>query len=426
MKNPIDCLKRVLATAGLFMLLTMNSSCNFDWLFGPPKPDGQVSFLILHNNEEGKIGRGSYMSIATIEQNEAELDKIDIYVDQGGTGGNQFFYPPDGSYALRDNVDVTGDKIAMRLHTHFNYIHPAPAGSHTLASRGVLIDTEPESYVWLPMVPAARPDYEFTNLEGFPRIGESGQVAYASGWNDRLYGDTWYARSVRYDPVSDDYIAAHDPVDFCLGQPGVTLSTKALANPDCFLSPDGKYLYGTVSSFAWVGGSGGEECRIIYQYDIAKGSYTRLGELSEKLVKIHGWTSNKEAIYYFDKTNNLYKLLDLEDYSIQTISAQPPSLVPPLMYCRNQWNENGYVIHWGYNAILYMNLRANRKTEIATPAQAFFPQFAPDGTGIYFMLKSTTANYLCKTDGLTETATIDTLCDFPVSVREFLVIGNEE
>ncbi len=393
--------KALYATVGFVITMMLVSGCIFN--FSSPKVSDIDQFIALHNNDEGKIGSGSYLSLMDVQKGEANFDHL---VD---------IYPRIGNSML-EYVDVLGNQISLALHNDFRSMDPAPAGNHVHSWRGAVVDIQNKSWKRLPLLAASRPANEYTTIECTPTISESGHIIYVSGWNDRIYWDTWDHRVVRYNTSNDEFIAAKPVVDWAKKQPEASTATaNAWVNRGpWFASDDGNFLYGSLWAGYYSGWVFSNEFSILCKYDIQNATFERLGSSTERKNTIYGWTADKKHILYMAGTDK--KLLNVENNTTRDVTIS----VANQKKIRAKWNNSGFLTEGG-NIIRYHDLFQNEMIDFTVKSPVKSAQFSADGSKIYYIFESNTGKYLCRMNGLTVTASIDTVCVLPNDVFDLIV-----
>jgi hypothetical protein len=392
----------------LITLIVMSLGCIKRDKTPPTDPSGHLEFLALMKNAEDKIGSGSRLAIVRVKDMEAEIEQLaDIYPRV--TSKN----------SILPYIDMMDDQIAVALHNDFRSLDPAPAGSHNHSWRGAVVHIPSKSWKKLPLLPANRPNNEYTTIESTPTLCENGEVAYISGWNDRSYGDTWDHRAVKYSPASENFISAPSPVLFATLQPEATSSTGNawVDGGPSFLSPDGRYFYTHIWGGWYSGWNFIKQFSYLARYDFQSGNFERVGDLNDKGSEIRGWTRDKKHIVYHTSAGGPFRTLNVETGEKRQLTWTPN--VPKDQ--RLKWNDYGYLIESGVK-IDYIDVVNDTHTAISAPGTVSSAHFGREGAHIYFTVTSSGERYLCRTKDLTANAEIDTLFFIPQDIADMIIL----
>lgn len=359
-------------------------------------------------NAENKIGPGSRLAIVRVKDMEAEIEHlVDIYPRVNSKN------------SMLPYIDILDNQIAIALHDNFRNLDPSPAGNHVHSWRGAVVHIPSKSWKKLPLLPAARPQHEYTTIESVPSLAENGEVAYVSGWNDRLYGDTWDHRAVKYIAALDAFNAAPSAVSFAKMQPEATANTNNawVDRGPSFLSPDGKYFYTHVWGGYYSGWSFIHQFSYLVRYNFQSGNFERIGDLNEKGSEVRGWTRDKKHLLYKTSEGGPNRVLNVETGVKRQLTTSPTTPKEE----RLKWNDFGYLVEHN-NKVDFVNIVNDGVTSISLPATVGNAHFGRDGGRIYFTSTSGGVKYLCRTKDLSATTTIDTLFILPQDIVEMIAL----
>lgn len=384
--------------------LVLFSSCKKDDpADGPKDPQPSSSsaqkFLLLNYNSSNALGPGAYISLLEIKNGAPVITKLND------------FYPLAN---LNSNVDITKNRAVMGLHSDFN------TDGSSRRTVGVWFDVPSTSTSELPLLPAGTGRYAyFGSATG--KVSENGNIFYLSCSNDASYHDQYRAALVRYNPSSSVLEQAQHPDAFILAQPERGWDTETgQYKGDFYPSPDGRYVYGVIEAFGVDGGSLHWDYEILFKYDFQTQTYTRLGDAEDSHVLILGITSDRTQVFYNSQIGSVSKK---KIVNTATNTTKPVTITGGQGYKNtSRWNANGYCSGETNRTIGVYDVINDSKHNVTTQADPNYAQFSSGGDAIYFMLKSSQNNYLCKTSNTSASAKIDTVCTLSKSIYEFMVV----
>lgn len=362
--------------------------------------DSELKFLLLNYSENNKLETGAYISLLEMKKGEPEITPL------------AEIYP---IYPLSGHVEIENNRVVMGLHSDFN------TDGKSRRYVGIWFDVLSTTWEELPLLPSGSESrYSYFDYNT-GKVSKSGYIFYLSSSNDISYNDQYRAGLVRYNPETDELTTAISPVSFTLGQPEKGWDTETgIFGLQLFPSNDGRYVYGYIRAFGVDGGSYHYDYEILFKYDFQLEKYTRLGDSSDKHVKIYGINSSKTELFYSSIIDGIYEMrsVNIETNSVKTLTTKGSENRSNTCF----WNSNGFCAGQSNNIIAVYDLINDSKHEIRTPSTPYSAQFSPNGEKIYYMTMSSVGNYLCKTSDTSTTATIDTICAISTSVQEFLIV----
>lgn len=358
----------------------------------------EAKFLLLHQNDMGVIGEGSFMSVLTIKNEEAEYQKINLYP----------------LLTLRDIVDINNERVVIGLHYDFN------TNGESYTYTGAWFDIGSSTWEELPILPADEGRYAF--YQGTSnKVSKSGHIFYFASTNNSTYHDDNRYTLVRYDPKTKELKQALSPKQFALLQPekGPDTETADLEYA-IFPSDDGRYVFGYMLAYGIDGGSYHYDYKILYRYNFDTDNYTRIGNPDEKSVTVIGMTTDQNNLAYYSSVEN--------NYTCNLVNTSTNKVIQTKLFGgqaynnMSRWNDTGYCSGETDKSIGIYNLLENSYSEIRTQARPYDAQYGKDGSQIYFMINGDDGKFLCKTSDNTPEATIDTVCALQSNVHEFMVV----
>lgn len=393
MKNKLTF--QILALFGLILV----SSCSKDDSSDVPPSGSEHKFLLLNYSDADRLEAGATISLLEIRNGEPVINTLDaIY--------------PDNS--LSRNVEIRNNRVVMGLHNNFN------TDGTNRQRVGVWFDPASFSRNVLPLLPSGNDRYAYFDVSS-GKVSKSGHVFYLSSSNDSWYHDQYRAILVRYNPSTGALDQAPHPGEFAVNQPERGWDTETgQFKGALYPSDDGRYVYGAISTFGVDGGVIHWDYSILFKYDFELNKYTRLGDAPDSDVNVYGINSNGTELYYSSSmgSGSQRKIVNTATNTTRNVTISGGQNYSNT----SRWNSNGYCSGESNNTIGVYNLVSDSKEDIRTPSMPYHAQFSPGGDAIYFMMKSSQGNYLCKTSNLTATATIDTVATLSSKVNEFMIM----
>jgi hypothetical protein len=357
----------------------------------------EAKFLLLHQNDLGLIGEGSFISVLTVKDGETDYQTIELYPLTN----------------LQNNVDINNERVVIGLHDDFN------TNGLPRAYNGAWFDIGSNTWEILPLLRADDGRYAF--FQGTPAtVSKSGHVFYFASTNNSSYHDDNRYSLVRYNPTNKELKTASSPEIFALQQPELGPDTEtADLEYTIFPSDDGRYVYGYASAYGLDGGSYHYDYKILCRYDFETDTYTRLGSLDETIETVIGMTADRQYLAYYCWIGN--------DYFCNLAHTTSNNIISTKLYDGqdfnniSRWNSSGYCCRFSSKIGVY-NLVGNSYSEIRTQSNPLNTQYGKNSNQIYFMIDTADGKYLCKTSNNTPEATIDTICTLQANVHEFMVV----
>jgi hypothetical protein len=344
--------------------------------------DESVQFLAFYEpGEDQLLGENKQIAQLSIADNECNYSGfLSIY-----PYGNNFL----NNSANNNNI------LAMGLHSDFN---------DDRSTQGVAIKISDKSQDYLPLVqPEHDSDYPYF-LSQTVRVSDNGMILYMTATNDKSYGDQYRPFLIRYNPETKEHQVAGSPKSFVLNQPEKGNDTETgQINRAVAISPDGRYAYGVIEAYG-VSGNIHWDYEILFQYDFETEQYKRLGDEDDSDASFIALTRDGKYIIYSNRSERKIYNLQTETTSVVSISGYGPIPI--------QMNNYGFCDN-STTGIYYYNYLQNETVKVIHAYYTSNAQFSEDEESIYFTIKGSDENYLCKSIDLQEDTEWDTLATIP-------------
>ncbi|MFP4547023.1 MAG: hypothetical protein ACLFQM_02750 [Fidelibacterota bacterium] len=344
--------------------------------------DKSVQFLAFYEpGEEQLLGENKQIAQLSIANNECNYSSfLNIYPYR-----NNFL----------TNSANNSSILAMGLHSDFN---------DDRSTRGVAVNISDKSQDYLPLVqPSEDSDYPYF-LSQSVRVSDNGMVLYMTATNDKSYGDEYRPFLIRYNPETKEHQVAASPESFVLNQPEKGDDTETgQIDRAIAISPDGRYAYGVIEAYG-VSGNIHWDYEILFQYDFETEQYKRLGDEDDSDASFIALTRDGKYIIYSNRSERKIYNLQTETTTVVSISGYGPIPI--------QMNNYGFCDN-STTGIYYYNYVQNETVKVIHSYYTSNAQFSEDQESIYFTIRGSEENYLCKSIDLLEDTEWDTLAAIP-------------
>lgn len=391
-----------------FILILSTWSCEKD----ETSPVANYDFIALHL-DDGETVMEPYLSLLRINNGEAEFTHLsDVYP-----------YDYDGEW--KRQIHQANGTLGFTLHSDLS----ESVGGWTKWT-GAWMDMPAGTINTLPTLEACVDfgydpgcnRFSFT-LRNSVRIGTCGNIFYvaASQYISGMWHEEPRYRLVRLDPRTGDYDTSPLITPFTLAQPEINPNTYGLAriNDKIFPSSCGQYVYGRTVAWGISGGNLIASRGIFFRYDFDNAEFSRINEVEYGFSPYYITADQKYLLYNHDPGSNRRR------YNMNTgqVSVVEEAYVDgnPHQTGVNNYGTAGRA--FPLREIWYQNVVADEIVKIGVPHNlSRSVQFSGDGSYLYFRYDHGDNNYLLRTSGLTEDATVDTVAVLPGNVRVMTIL----
>jgi hypothetical protein len=361
------------------------TSCSDD-TNSPGRTTSGTVLIGLEETEEGEI----FLSEMTVSKSDASVNRLISL-------GDPYYYPE----SFNKESKIEGDKLYM-----YNIL---PDYEHKL----VIYDIKTGAIDTLPQASTSHDNTWSTYSNRFDV--KNGNCYYIMGETDGRYSDWAGSYICRYNVTTGEFIAMGNPDDFALGQPEKKSDTETASWSAVFASEDGTSCYGSMLAWGVDDGVNHYDYNIPFKYTPSN-TQEPLERIGDETTGICGATKDRSYLYLNSTVVNT-QTGEFHSITNGTVSSCPTG----------RQTDNGVIYisnYYGFDKYIYYYDIANdtRTLVVETGSHEIsWCQVAKDGSDIIFGIQGDEENYLCKTNGMAEAATWDTLGTYPLNIQRCLL-----